>query len=41
MMGLASVNVGEAKMYVNIAVLKMTPQDLFNTSLTSLFYTAL
>jgi len=41
MMGLASVSVGEVKMYINIAVHKMTPQDKFNVSSTSLFYTAL
>jgi hypothetical protein len=40
-MGLASVSVGEVKMHINKSVHKMTTQDKFNVSLTSLFYTAL
>jgi len=38
---LASVSVGEVKMYRNIAVHEMTPQDKFNVSSTSVLYTAL
>jgi hypothetical protein len=41
MMRLALVSVGEVKMYINIAVHKITPQDKFNVSSRSLFYTAL
>jgi hypothetical protein len=40
-MGLASVSVGEGKIYINIAVHKMTQQDKFNVSSISLLYTAL